>query len=81
MYHGVEADHADFTVTSYEACKRISSYLVREGVVGEDHFTGRKITAYHIEVKATTGGCLEPFSLSDAQLENVSLKPSSSRER
>ncbi|RMY97100.1 hypothetical protein D0864_04916 [Hortaea werneckii] len=68
-FSGVEADHADFTVTDYQVCQRISNYLINEGVVDRENFAGRKVTAYHIEVKATMGRCSEPFSLSDAQLD------------
>ncbi|RMY05763.1 hypothetical protein D0868_06234 [Hortaea werneckii] len=71
-FSGVEADHADFTVTNYQVCQRISNYLINEGVVSKEVLAGCKVTAYHIEVKATTGRCSEPFSLSDAQLDLVS---------
>ncbi|RMZ01468.1 hypothetical protein D0862_06361 [Hortaea werneckii] len=69
-FSGVEAYHADFTViTNYQVCQRISNYLIKEGVVSGEMLAGRKVTAYHIEVKATTGRCSEPFSMSDAQLD------------
>ncbi|KAI7102807.1 hypothetical protein KC340_g3670 [Hortaea werneckii] len=67
-FPGFEGEHADFSVTDYQACQRISNYLIKEGVVTEEMLAGRKVTAYHIEVKATKGRCSEPFSLSDAQL-------------
>ncbi|KAI7499543.1 hypothetical protein KC367_g4397 [Hortaea werneckii] len=68
-FSGNEAYHADFTVTNYQVCQRISIFLLNEGVVSKEFFAGCKVTAYHIEVKATTGRCSEPFSLSDAQLD------------
>ncbi|KAI7162876.1 hypothetical protein KC349_g1754 [Hortaea werneckii] len=68
-FSGFEPDHADFSVTNYQACQRISQYLIKEGVVSGEMLAGCKVTAYHIEVKATTGRCSEPFSLSDAQLK------------
>ncbi|GAB1739090.1 hypothetical protein NU219Hw_g3847t1 [Hortaea werneckii] len=68
-FSGVEAYHADFTVTNYQVCQRISNYLIKEGVVSGEMLAGRKVTAYHIEVKATTGRCSEPFSMSDSQLD------------
>ncbi|KAI7498789.1 hypothetical protein KC357_g297 [Hortaea werneckii] len=74
-FSGNEAYHADFTVTNYQVCQRISIFLLNEGVVSKEFFAGCKVTAYHIEVKATTGRCSEPFSLSDAQLDIVSLWP------
>ncbi|KAI7192285.1 hypothetical protein KC363_g3397 [Hortaea werneckii] len=68
-FSGNEAYHADFTVTNYQVCQRISNFLINESVVSKEFFAGCKVTAYHIEVKATTGRCSEPFSLSDAQLD------------
>ncbi|RMZ14609.1 hypothetical protein D0860_02069 [Hortaea werneckii] len=67
-FSGPEAGNADFTVTNYQVCQRISNYLIDKDVVSKEMFAGCKVTAYHIEVKATTGRCSEPFSLSDAQL-------------
>ncbi|KAI7580880.1 hypothetical protein KC316_g8759, partial [Hortaea werneckii] len=67
-FPGFEGGQADFTVTDYQVCQRISNYLIDKGVVRKELFAGCKVTTYHIEVKATTGRCSEPFSMSDAQL-------------
>ncbi|RMX86650.1 hypothetical protein D0867_15746, partial [Hortaea werneckii] len=67
-FSGFEGEQADFTVTDYQVCQRISNYLIDKGVVRKEFFAGCKVTAYHIEVKATTGKSSELFSLSDAQL-------------
>ncbi|KAI7661505.1 hypothetical protein KC319_g8392 [Hortaea werneckii] len=67
-FSGFEGEQADFTVTNYQVCQRISSYLIDKDVVSKEMLAGCKVTTYHIEVKATMGRCSEPFSLSDAQL-------------
>lgn len=69
---GYESDFADFTIDDIEASYKITQWLARSGLMGEEADIDSHRN-YHFEVKATSGSCDEPFSISSNQIALVSL--------
>jgi hypothetical protein len=71
---GDESAHADFTIDDANTASKVAKWLAT-GSSTSSQSTGGSImpTRYHIEVKATSGKCEEPFSMSSNQNRLVSL--------
>lgn len=68
-----EGDYADFTIVDSNAVDKFTDWLVTGGHAEAAEWKGKEIT-YHIEVKTTTGGCNDAFTMSNNQFDLVSTK-------
>ncbi|KAK4979511.1 hypothetical protein LTR66_010479 [Elasticomyces elasticus] len=66
VFAGCEGEYADFTFD--DPTKTLTRYLLEHGCECAEDWLHAPLT-YHIEVKATTGGCNEDFHMSSNQLE------------
>ena len=65
-----ESHYTDFTITDPDVCDRITQWLIEAENNEAYNLLGKTFT-YRMEVKATTGGCDEPFSMSANQYNQV----------
>ncbi|KAF2232981.1 hypothetical protein EV356DRAFT_487514 [Viridothelium virens] len=63
-----ESDYADFTIDEPNAVGKFTDWLIDGGHPEAADWKAKGIT-YHVEVKTTTGGCRDAFSMSNNQVD------------